>query len=341
MYLVTPSVYEKLLTCIDEKDKRMTEELNNPPETSTTRPSELMVQDLSREDILPETEILEPPVEIESSGQVTNQPELIAEQTGVDEPQAIVPVINNPNQPVVYNCPFCQKVFTRPFSVNRHIERYHTSLKVSNIIEQPLPVTSTSQMDPARITAVKTKPTVAFASDESVPQMSDIQHAKLERVPISQSKRRQRKVILDDDDDMPAPPAPPQIRQKCIVSSDNTTRCIPDVQPSTSTNKPILIMPSIMPSTRPRGRPRKNILNITKPNITKRKSAAPKLKANIARKVVLKLPSKKSSGGMEIGDFENWSEKRKRGARTASEAKLRMKPTKKIANDDGDFERWT
>ena len=52
MYLVTPGVYQKLLNCIEDKDKMSTEQLNIPkvpPEIKT--PSEAMVEEISNRDI--------------------------------------------------------------------------------------------------------------------------------------------------------------------------------------------------------------------------------------------------------------------------------------------------
>ena len=52
MYLVTPSVYQKLLNCIEEKDIRATEELNmpKPPEEIKT-PSERLLEEISGRDV--------------------------------------------------------------------------------------------------------------------------------------------------------------------------------------------------------------------------------------------------------------------------------------------------
>lgn len=58
MYLVSPAVYEKLLKCIDESDKAMTESLNPEAEiVEERRPSEIAVEQIHREELNPEPEI--------------------------------------------------------------------------------------------------------------------------------------------------------------------------------------------------------------------------------------------------------------------------------------------
>lgn len=58
MYLVTPTVYEKLLVCIDEGDKRVTETLNKPESEAEKRPSEVALEQVSSSDINPASEIV-------------------------------------------------------------------------------------------------------------------------------------------------------------------------------------------------------------------------------------------------------------------------------------------
>jgi len=55
MYLVTPSVYDKLLKCLDEGDKKITKNLNKPTVTDQPlRPSEQLLQNLTNSDITSE-----------------------------------------------------------------------------------------------------------------------------------------------------------------------------------------------------------------------------------------------------------------------------------------------
>ena len=54
MYLVTPAIYEKLLLCIDDGDKKLLDNLNNPPdENQDRRPAQIRLDALSSEEIKP------------------------------------------------------------------------------------------------------------------------------------------------------------------------------------------------------------------------------------------------------------------------------------------------
>lgn len=64
MFLVTPTVYEKLLTCIDEKDKKVTEDLNISKDKKS-RPSDEYINDLNIESFNEPREELEPNPEID------------------------------------------------------------------------------------------------------------------------------------------------------------------------------------------------------------------------------------------------------------------------------------
>jgi len=52
MYLVTPAIYEKLLLCIDEGDKKLLDSLNKPPNASQDRrPAQVVIDALSSREI--------------------------------------------------------------------------------------------------------------------------------------------------------------------------------------------------------------------------------------------------------------------------------------------------
>ena len=54
MYLVTPAIYEKLLLCIDEGDKKLLDNLNKPPEAlQDKRPAQVIIDNLSTQEISP------------------------------------------------------------------------------------------------------------------------------------------------------------------------------------------------------------------------------------------------------------------------------------------------
>jgi hypothetical protein len=64
MYLVTPGVYDKLLTCLDEKDKKSTELLNLEKEREE-RPGEKVIEDITTGDFEPQ--------DVEEIPQITEQ----------------------------------------------------------------------------------------------------------------------------------------------------------------------------------------------------------------------------------------------------------------------------
>jgi len=74
MFLVTPTVYEKLLNCIDEKDKKSTENLNISKD-KTQRPSDDYIQGLNIESFNEPREVSE--VESEQSGEQTTESDII------------------------------------------------------------------------------------------------------------------------------------------------------------------------------------------------------------------------------------------------------------------------
>src|SRR5574343_221007 len=52
MYLVTPAIYEKLLLCIDEGDKKLLDSLNKPTNLSQDkRPAQVIIDALSSQEI--------------------------------------------------------------------------------------------------------------------------------------------------------------------------------------------------------------------------------------------------------------------------------------------------
>ena len=52
MYLITPSIYEKLLLCIDEGDKKIIDSLNKPPEEQQERrPAQVIIDAVSSQEM--------------------------------------------------------------------------------------------------------------------------------------------------------------------------------------------------------------------------------------------------------------------------------------------------
>ncbi len=88
MYLVTPAIYEKLLLCIDEGDKKLLDNLNNPPdENLDRRPAQIRLDALSSEEIKP---IVPLSLDVQPSHDIISQPE----QTGIHN----VAIIQQPPQ---------------------------------------------------------------------------------------------------------------------------------------------------------------------------------------------------------------------------------------------------
>ena len=65
MYLVPPGVYQKLLNCISEKDKIVTDGLNLPETPAEKTPTEKIMEEISNQDLV------EPPA---SEQQIIQQP---------------------------------------------------------------------------------------------------------------------------------------------------------------------------------------------------------------------------------------------------------------------------
>ena len=113
-------------------------------------------------------------------------------------------------------------------------------------------------------------------------------------------------------------------KKSCKVSSETTSRVIPDMpqlmfKPPRSRE---MILPNI----------KKRMMLV--PSFKKNVRGNPRLKAKDLRKVKLNIPMKKTQPTQpEPSDieFEDWSkagESKKRGTRTGTEANLRMKPSK-------------
>jgi len=86
MFLVSPTVYEKLLNCIDEKDKKFTENLNTSKEKKI-RPSDEYIQELNIESFNEPREV---------SADFIPETVLEEEETGTDQPESDIIYRDNP-----------------------------------------------------------------------------------------------------------------------------------------------------------------------------------------------------------------------------------------------------
>ena len=114
MYLVSPGVYDKLLTCLDEKDKKSTEMLNIEKDKETFRPGEKIIEDITSgeleqenmEEMIPENiEEQTPEVfgENEPPEQTIEEGEVVDEfQTPPGEREIQPQIMDNPVQSPCY-----------------------------------------------------------------------------------------------------------------------------------------------------------------------------------------------------------------------------------------------
>ena len=103
MYLVTPAIYEKLLLCIDEGDKKLLDSLNKPrDDTQDRRPAQVVIDALSHQ------EIKQP----HSFHDESSLPFHSFDQTSMNQTQADVagPVVVQQNPPIVVQQPPQQPV---------------------------------------------------------------------------------------------------------------------------------------------------------------------------------------------------------------------------------------
>ncbi len=110
MYLVTPGVYDKLLNCLDEKDKKSTELLNIEKERED-RPGERVIEDITTGDFDPQpVEAIPPPVEeqqpqveefIPPTPEVFGQEQQVQPQDIIEEGEIIEPMQVPPGEPEI------------------------------------------------------------------------------------------------------------------------------------------------------------------------------------------------------------------------------------------------
>ena len=320
MYLVPPIIYEKLLNVLEEKEIRQVEDINIDPEMQE-KPGEKQMEMLSREALTesePQMEQSEPEIiteNIPQSIETIQNPETTetgmetVPETEISQPEE-VPLANlkkgGPLKGVVafdkplFTCEVCLKTFGRKYDLNRHTNTVHRNLQnvltgipaTLKIQQSQPPSTQTEQI--AQVQPISqsipttSKPSVQFVPDESVEMIQDIP------------------------------------KKSCKVSSETTSRVIPDMpqlmfKPPRSRE---MILPNI----------KKRMMLV--PSFKKNVRGNPRLKAKDLRKVKLNIPMKKTQPTQpEPSDieFEDWSkagESKKRGTRTGTEANLRLKPAK-------------
>ena len=329
MYLVPPNMYEKLLTCLHEKEKKQVEELNVNKDVE--KPGDKQIQMLSKEalNIIPETEQKTPPVEEMVSE--TNQPETVEpeHEEMIGEPELSVepelssepeitetetPVVKGrlafekPTQGKVFTCQVCFKSFRRSYDLMRHLKFVHKNLELDIPAMLKISQSEAGEEEPFEIRPATTmKP----SSEEDIEM--------LRQVPT----------------------------QPCKINSQTTTRVIPELyfQPP---KKKQIIVPQIkqrlmlVPQIAKIG----NQGRISKPKskelvISEKKKSliVPQFSKKIKKQPLLieTNPEESDDENPETKSFEDWDEGNKgkttvglktKGKRTSSEAKLPMKQAK-------------
>lgn len=328
MYLVPPNMYEKLLTCLHEKEKKQVEELNVNKDVE--KPGDKQIQMLSKEalNIIPETEQKTPPVEEMVSE--TNQPETVEpeQEEMIGEPElSVEPELSNepeitetetpvvkgrlafekPTQGKVFTCQVCFKSFRRSYDLMRHLKFVHKNLELDIPAMLKISQSEAGEEEPFGIRP----PTTIKPSEEDIEM--------LRQVPT----------------------------QPCKINSQTTTRVIPELyfQPP---KKKQIIVPQIkqrlmlVPQIAKIG----NQGRISKPKskelvISEKKKSliVPQFSKKIKKQPLLieTNPEESDDENPETKSFEDWDEGNKekktvglktKGKRTSSEAKLPMKQAK-------------
>lgn len=207
MYLVPPNMYEQLLTCLDDKEKRSAEKLNIEKEKE--RPAERQVEMLTEEALNPQTqpetveEIIQlPPGEREETeeGLLGEQEEEIPEEdltlsqirkiNRLKKEREVRGSLEFRKEPTT--CKICLKPFKTKWDLNRHYGTVHKNIKglleKEGILESQL------------------------TSQEDIPAMLNIQQRQITPQTLA-------------DDDTPMPPE----RTKCQISADTTSKVIPEL----------------------------------------------------------------------------------------------------------------
>ena len=175
MFLVTPTVYEKLLNCIDEKDKKITQDLNISKE-KTQRPSDDYIQELNIESFNEPREV-NPEYETESGGEdiTETQPEtdvIYRDDPSVIESESAEPLPQSTGQ---LDAPCVRSeqdevipqggLIYRP-NQKANFKAVKEPLVKPNIQHKPFifkkPVLSVPKLDPMLVDAYTNKPSVAI-----------------------------------------------------------------------------------------------------------------------------------------------------------------------------------
>ena len=326
MYLIPPNMYEKLLDCLNQKEIRQAEDINI--ETGEEiKPGEKEVEMLSKEALeqqTPEGEITEQP-----SGAETEikpfQEEIVETQMDPED----VPLKRTMKGSISFKkpdltCKVCLKTFKNAYGLSRHTRTVHKNLLEKGLISE---VPSMLKIQETGGEPQQTPP--EFITEdiyiEDEPEM-------IGSPPITPRQTVTPRFISEEDVEMMQDIKPHQLKKKCQVSSDGTTRCIPELyfKPPRSGK---MVVPRIAKRMMLVPRFAKSKV------ISKRTHNVPQMKTKDLRKVRFNIPIGEKPKQPESMSFEDWEPTKKKGSRTASEASLKGKPRKYVPPEE--FEEWT
>lgn len=356
MYLVTPSVYEKLLTCLDEKEKRSVEEMNIEKDIPMEeRPAEKYIEMLTKEELepqsgpsitpelatVPEQQIIQPqimPSEIIQSEIIQPQPQISPEpgqmpvlEEVVKKPHFIAPKGE-------FTCSVCLKKFNRSWGLKRHMSTVHKNLQP--LLQQPqeispglIRVPKAQSFQPALL---PTQQVVLGDDDDDMP-LAELrrQIKKRERVVLEeedmplaelrrrlQAKRMQQRLQPPKKDIFMQPLQQEDIAMETVDPLKQPCRLQAEQFPEQVIYRPKtkVIVPQIRKS--------KNI------GYRKKKLLVPQMMSQGRKLLAPQILSHQES----IPMFEEWGPKKLK-ARTSSEAKFKEKPAKWRPGDQ-DFPSW-
>lgn len=349
MFLVTPSVYEKLLTCLDEKEKRLIEDMNIDKDIPVAeRPAEKYIEMLTKEELepqqqqsiipeitaIPEQQIIKPEIiqpviqpeiiqpeiiqpEIIQQPQISTTPVQIPEVEKVKKPRFIAPRGD-------FTCSVCLKTFDRSWSLKRHMSTVHKNLQ--SLLQQP------QEIQPAVLPQPLVPPIQVIYGDND-----DMPLAQLRR---QIKAKRMQQGLPDDDEDMPLAELRRQIREKRMRDEEDLP--LAELRRRFKAKR---LQQMRLPVQQPLDNPLKQPCRLQAEQLPEKVIFQPKSKIlmptirkskNIGARLKLRVPQIITQSSEPM--FDDWGVKKAR-ARTSSQAKLPEKPAKWRPSDQ-DFPSW-
>lgn len=185
MYLVTPAIYEKMLKCLDEGERKLAEQLNEPStQVVEKRPSESILENISSSEVMPDVQ----PVE------ALSDPESAPAPAPAPAPAAMSPQQVEQLQSQIIGTDDYDDDEDIPLSVIKELRKKRKRIlpKVSRVMHDPI--------EEAII-----PPTTSSETTSSFPPLPvSFQSADWENTPLSvikEMRRRDRNVRFRDSQD--------------------------------------------------------------------------------------------------------------------------------------------